>query len=265
MRQRVDIREALARGATRLPEPAQRVIYSVNDHLPLPGKWTYHADGLATKHYSPFLEDAEFTSLYDQMAAHWFPKHVMEARWRLWLLTRYALHARALPGNFAEFGTFRGGCAWMLLSTADLSGRHLHLFDTFTGIPEDNLTDSERRAGMAGQLRNTSVGYVERLLEPWDPIPRLWPGDVFATMPAADTGDLAFVHLDLNAAAPTRHVLEHVYDRLVPGAVVVLDDYGQRRYREQRGVIDAFMRDKPEPVIALPTGQALFHRAPARP
>jgi O-methyltransferase len=151
----------------------------------------------------------------------------------------------------------------MLLSTVDLSGRRLHLFDTLTGIPGDNLTGGERQGGMAGEFGNTSVRYVETLLEPWAPIPRLWPGDVFETMPAADTGNLAFVHVDLNAAAPTGHVLEHVYDRLAPGAVVLFDDYGWRRYREQRLVIDAFMRDKPEPVIALPTGQALVHRGPS--
>jgi O-methyltransferase len=262
----LDIRDALRRAAGRLPVPAQRVIYGANDHLPFPGRWTYRADGMATRHHSPFLEDTQFGGLYDEMAAHWFPGQAMEARWRLWLFTRYALYAQALPGSYAEFGTYRGACAWMLLSTADLSGRHLHLFDTFTGIPEANLSEPERRAGMAGQFRKTSVGSVAELLSPWDPIPRLWPGNVFETMPAADTGRLAFVHVDLNAAAPTGHVLEHVYHRLVPGAVVLFDDYGCRRYREQRHVIDAFMRDKPEPVIALPTGQALVHRAPsARP
>jgi O-methyltransferase len=257
----VDIRTALANRAARLPAPARRALHTAHRHLPIPGKWTYNADGLATAHYSPFLEDPEFASLYDRMAAHWFPGLLMDARWRMWLLTRYALHARHLPGNYAEFGTYRGGCAWMVLSTTDLTGRELHLFDTFEGIPESNLTAVELRAGMGGQLNDTSVGYVEELLKPWDPIPRLWPGDVFETVPDTETGDLAFVHLDLNAAAPTGHVLAHVYDRLVPGAVVVFDDYGWRGYSDQRRVIDAFMSDKSEPLIALPTGQAVFHRA----
>jgi hypothetical protein len=150
----------------------------------------------------------------------------------------------------------------MVLSIVDLSGRELHLFDTFSGTPEDHLSRAEREAGMAGQLSDTSVAYVETLLRPWDPIPRLWPGDVFETIPATDTGDLAFVHIDLNAAAPTVHVLAHAYERLVPGAVVVFDDYGWRAYSEQRRAIDDFMRDKAETLIALPTGQAIFHRVP---
>ena len=256
----MDLRSALATRASRLPRPARRAVYAANKHLPIPGKWTYHADGLATAHYSPFLEDMEFARLYNQMAAHWFQGQRMDARWRLWLLTRYARHATSVPGNYAEFGTYRAGCALMVLSIVDLSGRELHLFDTFSGTPEDHLSRAEREAGMAGQLSDTSVAYVETLLRPWDPIPRLWPGDVFETIPATDTGDLAFVHIDLNAAAPTVHVLAHAYERLVPGAVVVFDDYGWRAYSEQRRAIDDFMRDKAETLIALPTGQAIFHR-----
>jgi O-methyltransferase len=221
--------------------------------------WTYKADGMATVHYSPFRDDREFTRLYDAMAAEWFSDGVVEARWRMWLLTRYARHARTLPGNFAEFGVYRGGCSRMVLGTTGLeSARRLFLFDTYTGIPEDRLTADESQEGLGGRLGDTSAEYVSRLLSDWDPIPVICAGDVFETIPRTDTGPLAFVHLDLNAAAPTRHVLEHVYDRLVPGGVVVLDDYGWRGYEDQRHTVEEFLRDRPETIIALPSGQAVF-------
>ena len=44
----------------------------------------------------------------------------------------------------------------------------------------------------------------------------------------------------------------------VPGAVVVLDDYGGSGYDEQRRTIDEFLEGRPETIIALPTGQATF-------
>jgi O-methyltransferase len=252
---RVQVRSRLA-GLLRLPGPvARKVDAAYGRHA----GWVYFADGLATLHYSPFLEDADFSQLYDRMARNWYQDEVVDARWRMWVLTRYARHARNLPGNYAEFGTYRGGCAWMVLSTADLEPtRRFHLFDTFTGIPDRKLTEEEREEGFAGRLSDTSVDYVRTLLKPWDPIPQLWPGDVFDTIPAADTDGLAFVHMDLNAAAPTHHVLEHVYDRVVPGGVIVFDDYGGPGYEEQRGVIEAFLRDRPEELVALPTGQAVL-------
>jgi O-methyltransferase len=85
-------------------------------------------------------------------------------------------------------------------------------------------------------------------------------GDVFDTVPAVQTGELAFVHSDLNAAAPTLHVLEHTYGLMVAGGIMLFDDYAFRGYEEQRRAIDAFMRDKPEEVIALPTGQGVLHK-----
>jgi O-methyltransferase len=249
------VRTRLA-GLLRLPGPLARKVDEVYGRR---AGWTYMADGLATLHYSPFVEDDEWSRLYDRMARDWYQDEVVDVRWRMWLLTRYARHARNLPGNYAEFGTYRGGCAWMILSTAGLTPTcRFHLFDTFSGIPDDKLTEGEREAGFGGRLDDTSADYVRKLLEPWDPIPQLWPGDVFDTMPAADTGELAFVHLDLNAAAPTGHVLEHVYDRVVPGGLVVFDDYGWSEYDDQRDVIEDFLRDRPEVIVALPTGQAVL-------
>jgi O-methyltransferase len=259
----VHLRSTIGARVARLPPRQKRVVDAIYKRLPIPPAWAYNADGLATIHYSPFVDDAEFARLYDEMAASWFVDEVVDVRWRMWLLTRYARQARSLPGNYAEFGVYRGGCSWMVLSTAALQPtRRLHLFDTFEGIPASGLSAGERTAGFAGRLDDTSAGYVAGLLAPWDPIPRLWPGDVFETMPAADTGELAFVHIDLNAAAPTLHVLEHVYDRLVPGAIVVFDDYGFPGYEEQRGLVDAFLRDRREDVIALPTGQGVLTRLP---
>jgi O-methyltransferase len=257
----VHLRSSIGARIARLPARQKRVIDSIYRRLPIPPAWAYNADGLATIHYSPFLDDPEFSRLYDRVAADWFVDEVVDVRWRMWLLTRYGRQARNLHGNYAEFGVYRGACSWMVLSTAGLQpNRRLHLFDTFEGIPETRLSESERSARFDGRLHDTSAAYVADLLAPWDPIPQLWPGDVFETIPAADTGDLAFVHMDLNAAAPTRHVLEHIYDRLVPGGVVVFDDYGFRGYEAQRGLIDEALRERPEDVIALPTGQGVLTR-----
>lgn len=248
----------------RLPRPLQVPAILLREALPRKRPWTYDADGLATMHFSPFQADAEFARLYEQMAADWFRDEVVDARWRMWLLTRWARYARGVPGSYAEFGTYRGGCAWMILSTADLApDRRFFLFDTYAGIPDSRLTAAEREARFAGRLADTSAGYVRDLLAPWDPIPQIVAGDVFETMPATDTGPIAFAHIDLNAAAPTEHVLAHVYERLSPGGVVVFDDYGWAGYEDQRARIDAFVAGRPEELVALPTGQAVLLRAPA--
>jgi hypothetical protein len=247
----------------RLPRPLQIPAILLREALPEKRQWAYDADGLATIHFSPFQADPEFSRLYDQMAADWFRDEVVDARWRMWTLTRWARHACTLDGALAEFGTYRGGCAWMILSTAPVGERRFFLFDTYEGIPDTRLTEAERAAEFGGRLADTSAGYVAQLLSRWDPVPQIVAGDVFDTMPATDTGPLAFAHIDLNASAPTVHVLEHVLQRLVPGGVIVFDDYGWPGYEDQRAGIDRVLREAGEEAIAQPTGQAVLVRARA--
>jgi O-methyltransferase len=228
-------------------------------------RYVYEDDGLATVHYTPFLEgEKEFSDLYWRIESEWMPPGLhLDLRWRSWILTRLARHASHLSGNFAEFGSGRGGCAALILSTCRLApGRHFFLFDTFSGIPESRLTAGEKRKRFAGLWGQNSREHVESFLSEWQDVVEICEGDVFETLPATDTGSLSFVHVDLNASAPTKLALEYAYPRLVEGAIMVLDDYGWRKAEDQRQVIDEFFDSRPEDVMALPTGQALVIRTP---
>jgi O-methyltransferase len=246
----------------RLPRslrlPAARIVSKLG-WRPRP-RYAYEADGMATVHFSPFVEDQEFTRHYDEMASEWFVGYRADVRWRMWLLTRLARQCSRLPGNFAEFGVYRGGCAYMILATAGLApGRKLYLFDTFAGIPAAHLEDRERSLGLAGRHSDTSVGYVTQRLGRWREQIEICSGDVFETLPLVETGQLAFAHVDLNTSAPTRRVLEYAYERLVSGAIVVFDDYGYgwNDCADERATIEEFFHALPEAVLALPTGQGV--------
>jgi O-methyltransferase len=217
--------------------------------------YTFEGDVIATGHYSPFLEDAAFNGQYAKVAHTW---PGWDIRWRLWILTRSAIHCSALDGSFAEFGVYRGGTSFMVLSQCrPHPGRAYFLFDTFAGIPNSNLTARETETGFAGRLSDVTLAEVHNRLLPWSDVTRIAPGDVFETLRREETGPLAFAHLDLNAAAPTEVALEYAWSRMVPGGIVVFDDYGWSGYEDQRAMIDRFFTGKPDGLIALPTGQAL--------
>jgi hypothetical protein len=221
--------------------------------------YTYEGDGLATDQFGPFVRDAGFERSYRELAMTWEPAAATDMRWRMWILTRASRHCRGLAGDFAEFGTWRAGCAFMILATADLApGTRLLLFDTFEGIPARGLTAGEAEAGFAGRYGDdVSVDYVTTTLSAWSDQVTINPGDVFDTVPRELRGALAFVHIDLNASAATRHVLEHTFPRMASGGMIVFDDYGWPGYEDQREVIDEFFAARDEEVVALPTGQAL--------
>ena len=217
--------------------------------------YMYEGDGIATKHFSPFLHDSEFQRRYETVAHTWPGS---DNRWRLWVLTRSAIHCAPLDGSFAEFGVYRGGCTFMVLSECrPHPNRSYFLFDTFAGIPSSRLTPQEVQAGFGGRLADASTAEVQERLAQWKDVIRLVPGDVFETLAATETGPLAFVHLDLNASAPTELALRYVWSRLVPGGMIVFDDYGWVQYDNQKVLIDEFFKDKADGLMALPTGQAL--------
>jgi O-methyltransferase len=260
MNTRDDERSKIARLPPVLRRPAALALGFVARGRP-PGTppYVYESDGVATAWHSPFLHDRAWQARYDDMARDWFTGGVVDVRWRMWILTEMARGADGL-GAFAEFGTNRGGCAYMMLATTQTSP--LFMFDTFAGIPAENLTEEERAAGFAGSWADTSVEHVRQRLAEWPQRTRFCVGDVFQTLDETETGTLSLVHMDLNAAAATKRGLEYVHPRLRPGGVIVFDDYGFTGYEDQRAVVDEFFAGVPEVPVALPTGQALVVKRP---
>jgi hypothetical protein len=248
----------LPRGLQRPAVVAQRLVATYGRLKASP--YVFEADGMATAWHSPFLADRAWQARYDEMARDWFSGGVVDVRWRMWILTELARRMDGL-GAFAEFGTNRGGCAYMMLATTQHSP--LHMFDTFAGIPDANLTAEERAAGFAGSWADTSVEHVRRRLAEWPQRTCFCVGDVFETLETADTGDLALVHMDLNAAAATKRALQYAHPRLRAGGVIVFDDYGFTGYEDQRAVVDAFFAGERDRPVALPTGQALVLKTAA--
>ena len=246
----------------RLPRALQRPALVFRNALRRPPKqaaqFAFTADGMGTDHHLPFEADSEFNTLYDGMMRTWFGSP-LDVRWRVWILTQCARQCSQHEGNFAEFGVYRGGYAFMVLSRAKLRReQRFFLFDTFEGIPDSHLTEQEAEEGFAGRLANTSVAYVSDYLKAWSDHIVIVEGDVFETFPRTETGLLSFCSLDLNASAPTAAALEYAYPRLVAGGMIVMDDYGFEGYEAQREIIDRFFQERGDFVLALPTGQALF-------
>ncbi len=69
---------------------------------------------------------------------------------------------------------------------------------------------------------------------------------------------IAFMLLDINGAAAEIGALEVLFERMEPGAAIVLDDYGWADYREQKLAEDAFFAERGYQVLELPIGQGLL-------
>ena len=72
----------------------------------------------------------------------------------------------------------------------------------------------------------------------------------------------AFVHVDVDLEQPTRDSLAFFYPRLVPGGVLLCDDYGFVTCPGARRAFDEYIADKPEPLPERPTGQGFLIKGP---
>lgn len=165
--------------------------------------------------------------------------------------------ARGLPGAFVECGAWKGGTAAVMAAVArqEGRGRKTWLFDSFKGLPEPGEIDGPRARRWAGRC-TAPLEEVRRLLfETLRLDPRevlLRPGWFRDTLPAArdEIGPIAVLRLDADWYESTRLCLEYLYDGVVPGGSVILDDYGY--WEGFRRAVDEFLAGRGLQVNILP-------------
>ncbi|MBC7900199.1 MAG: class I SAM-dependent methyltransferase, partial [Saprospiraceae bacterium] len=87
---------------------------------------------------------------------------------------------------------------------------------------------------------------------------RIIEGPIPETLSEIDTASIAYLHLDMNCAPPETAALNFLWDRLVHGAFILLDDYAYHGYSEQKYAMDGAAAAKGLKIVSLPTGQGLL-------
>jgi hypothetical protein len=162
--------------------------------------------------------------------------------------------ARRLDGVMAEAGVLAGGSARLICEAKGAAP--LHLFDVFEALqsPGDDAPDLRRHFGAVHGVR----AEVERLLAPYPQV-HLHQGVFPATTAGLEDARFSFVHLDLDLEPGTRAGLEFFHPRLVPGGLLLGDDYNLSGVRR---VFDDYFAGRPDTFVAMPWGQVLIVRQP---
>jgi hypothetical protein len=152
--------------------------------------------------------------------------------------------ADRIPGAVAECGAARGGSAALLgLAVKRFHERRpLWVFDTFEGLPPPTAGDPDYQT--AALYTGTCRGDLEevtRLFERLDILDnaKLVKGRFEDTLPLSQTGPLAVLHIDGDWYESVKVCLVQLYDRVSPGGIIQLDDYGH--WEGARRAVDEFM------------------------
>ncbi len=154
------------------------------------------------------------------------------ALWALYSSTRYIVE-QGIDGDIVECGVYFGGSVMMILRTLQSVGvedRRVVLYDSFemfTGV----ITEHDiNRYGQPVTGTTTNFMHVTRanVAETGYPEDKIFyvPGNVEDTTAAADNGRIALLRLDTDTYYSTKVELENLYPSLVPGGVIIVDDYG---------------------------------------
>ncbi len=172
-----------------------------------------------------------------------------------------------VPGDIVECGVWRGGsmqAAALALAASGDTSRQLHLFDTFEGMTEPSELDVRydgataaalleagtrtQRIWAIADLEDVQAGMAE-VDYPQDHI-HYHRGRVEETVPGEAPGQIAILRLDTDWYESTRHELEHLYDRLSPGGVLIIDDYAY--FQGSKIATDEFLERTKERLLMIP-------------
>ncbi len=173
--------------------------------------------------YSPWNVDEAFISAFDQIQSH-----TLVDKYRCYELWQLTEQASKLPeGAILEVGVWRGGTGALIATQAQACGMtdNVYLCDTFTGVVK--ATDMDETYG-GGEHADTSPELVTELARDM----QLMNFEILQGVFPEDTGheiaDQTFrlCHIDVDVYQSAKEIGQWVWDRLVPGGIVVYDDYG---------------------------------------
>jgi O-methyltransferase len=185
----------------------------------------------------------------------------IDTPWRVHLACWAATHALNFPGDFVECGVNTGILSLAVCHYIDFNstGKAFYLFDTFCGIPEDQMTEQERpmRVPENEAFYEECYELAVHNFRPFS-LAHLIRGKVPDTLAQVDIGQVCYLSLDMNIVVPEVAAIEFFWPKLSSGAPVLLDDYGFSNHAEQREGMDAFAARVGVSIATLPTGQGLL-------
>jgi hypothetical protein len=151
------------------------------------------------------------------------------------------IEKRKLPGAYVECGSWKGGLAGIMATIANKNGtrRTTWYFDSFEGMPEAGEHDiaytkeGKKRPDehMLVGIAKSSVEDVKELIKKLKLPPennKIVKGWFEKTLPERkeEIGDIAILRMDADWYSSTMIIFEELYDQVVDGGWIIIDDYG---------------------------------------
>ena len=170
--------------------------------------------------------------------------------WRLYMFSWCAKSSLIRSGDFVECGVSTGSssaimCTYLNFSKVD---KRLFLYDSW-GL-------DDRVASLPYGFTSSTLAEVRSRFAEF-PNVKLIPGYLPESFADEAPEKVAFLHVDLNNAQAEIAVLDHLFDRVSPGGIILFDDYGANGFLKSKEAEDEWMERRGYTIGELPTGQGI--------
>lgn len=170
--------------------------------------------------------------------------------------------AYKVPGDLVELGCNTGTSSAVIqkiIQQYDPS-RKLHVYDSFEGLPSPAEEDGDTGIFQKGELKASRAALIENFKRYDLPLPEIHQGWFEETL--VDLPDpISFAYLDGDFYESILISLQHVYPKLSPGAVCLIDDYADPAIHDGWNLLpgvkkacDEYLAGKPEKMSYIYAG-----------
>jgi hypothetical protein len=227
----------------------ERVNQLITELLPLLKGGFHFGDNFLTWFRNiSFLDDQAFRKAYEGNIQNSADSAIA---WRRYIIACAGYHCVQLEGDFVECGVYR---ATGIKTVVDYLGgkefpKQFYGYDTYDYNPVAGHAFEGQQPGFYEEVQKRFEGY---------PQVHLIRGLIPDSFKGACPEKIAYLHIDLNNAESEIATLDALFDRVVPGGIIILDDYEWAGiYRAQKIAEDPWLENRRHHVFPLPTGQGL--------
>lgn len=234
-------------------------------------RFDFKSDGFAVRNKNlGFIMDEDFNNAYkwslefefDGQSSPWAAVN-LDIRWRSHICIWAVKNALLLDGDLVECGVDSAVIAGTIakyLNFSELQDRKYFLFDTYSGIPmhpKMSVSEQKNTEFLNENFYFDSYEFVKSKMSSFRNI-EIIRGLLPDTLSAIKSGKISFLSVDLNNTPAEEAVISVLWDKLVPGAITVIDDYAFAGHEDQYKMWNNFARKNNRIVATLPTGQGVL-------
>ena len=202
-----------------------------------------------------FARDKKFLNLVNSIAEDDKERGKI---WRLHVFLWAFINGLKLEGDLIECGVYRGFCSSVACNYTNFHNinKKLFLFDTWDGIPVHQI-DKGRKDIENYKMPENFLKVEERFK--YFPNVEIIKGrvpEVFKNIRVPSK--ISFLHLDMNSSIAEIGALEVLFEKMVPGSICLLDDFGMAvAFNQMKAELDWFT-NKGYYICESPTSQGII-------